>query len=47
MYKNVIIVGATGYLLGRKIANTFLEKKDQFNTSILVSQRAMRVFVYC
>jgi hypothetical protein len=43
MYKNVIIVGATGYFIGTKITNAFLGKKDKFNTSILISKRAMQV----
>jgi hypothetical protein len=43
MYKNVIIVGATGYFIGTKFTNAFLEKKDEFNTSILVSKRAIQV----
>ncbi|CAF1207507.1 unnamed protein product [Adineta steineri] len=41
MYKNIIIVGATGRYLGKKITSSFLKRQDDFNVSILLSKKAM------
>ncbi|CAF0790123.1 unnamed protein product [Adineta steineri] len=41
MYKNIIIVGATGKFLGKKITSSFLKRQDEFNVSILVSKKSM------